>query len=84
MKIQIHIERLILEGIDVPPGQRPLLQTAVETELATLLRNGDLAPDLQSGGAYRARQGRPIHLQNTHPPTLGRQIAAAVHGGIGK
>ena len=82
MNLHIHIERLILDGIDVPPGQRPLLQTTVETELTQLIMTSGLSAKLQSGGAYQEVQGRPIHLENTQALTLGQQIAGAVHGGI--
>lgn len=83
MTIHVHIERLVLEGIDLPQGERPWLQTAVETELTNLLLNGGLAPALQTGGAYRSIQAQTIHLQSSSAPALGQQIAQAVYGGIG-
>ncbi len=83
MNIHLHIEHLVLEGIDLPPGERPWLQTAVEAELTNLLLNGGLAPALQTGGAYRSVQAQAIHLQSPSAPALGQQIAQAIYGGIG-
>ena len=53
MNINVAIERLVLDGIDVPYHQRSLLQAAVEGELARLLADGGLAPSLLAGGAHQ-------------------------------
>lgn len=83
--IQVHIERLILEGIPLEPAQRPLLQAAVEAELARLLAEGGLAAGFLSGGAVPAVRAGAIELGSTQGPVqLGQQIARAVYGGIGQ
>jgi hypothetical protein len=85
MNTQVYIERLVLDGIDVPHRQRPLLQATVETELARLLAAGGVAPGLREGGALPRVQGGAIQLAEGRDPThLGKQIARAVYGGIGK
>ena len=85
MSTQVHIERLVLDGIDVPYSQRPQLQAAVEAELARLLAAGGVASGLQAGGAVPSLPGGSIHLvEGGDPGHLGMQIARAVHGGIGK
>lgn len=85
MNIDLHIERLVLEGIPLNAGQRPLLQSAVETELTRLVNNGGLSPSLVQGGAYAAVRGGTLQLASEgNSNTLGRQIAGAVYGGIGK
>jgi hypothetical protein len=85
MKIQVNIERLILDGIDIPPGQRPLLQTAVEVELGRLLIAGGLSPALSSSGATASIRVNAMQLLRGNNPTqLGQQIARSVYGGIGK
>jgi hypothetical protein len=85
MNVKLHIERLVLEGLDIAPGQRHLLQAAVETELTRLLAEGGLASPL-SGGVALPRVASPaIQLNSGSGPTeLGRQIAGALYGGIGK
>lgn len=82
MKINVHIQRLVLEGIEVPRGQQAALQVAVETELARLLAEGGLG---LPGGSLRSVQGGQITGVNGNDPAgLGQQIARAVYGGIGK
>jgi hypothetical protein len=82
MNIQIHIERLVLEGIDVSYVARPTLQMAVEAELTRLLAAGGLAADLQTGGSHPAIFTCPIQLTGDGPTHLGQQIAQAVYGGL--
>ena len=84
MNINIHIERLVLDGVGISPSQRPLVKAAVEAELGRLLADGGLAPDLLAGGAVPRVQGSTIKLQpESNPSQLGQQIAQAVYGGIG-
>ncbi len=40
MNINLHIERLVLDGITLSPGESPLLKAAVEAELTRLLMSG--------------------------------------------
>jgi hypothetical protein len=82
MKIHLHIERLVLEGVAV--DQPRILGKALERELTTRLREGGLSPDLRSGGAVPHVRGGAIKLgQGSHPAGLGTQIAGAVYRGIG-
>ena len=82
--MNIHIERLILDGLPISHSQRPLVQAAVEAELARLLAADGLAPNLQAGGALAYVPARSIQLTSDgNPKTLGQQIAQAVYGGIG-
>lgn len=85
MNISVTIERLILNGITISQRERPLLQAAVETELARLLAADGLAPDLLAGGAMPHVPAGAIQLTGESDPThLGQQIARSVHGGIGR
>ena len=85
MKINVHIERLLLEGLPVTRHQGTLVQAAVEAELARLLAEGDLDPQLLATGAVPSLSADTIQLPATvEPARLGRQIARAVHGGISK
>jgi hypothetical protein len=84
VNIHLHIERLILDGLPVGPGQGARVQAAVEGELARLLAEGGLAPGLRAGGALRAVPANPIQLAPGNNPTqIGMQIAQSVYGGIG-
>jgi hypothetical protein len=51
LNINLHIERLILDDVNLPPGQTHLLQVGLETELTRLLTEGGLAAQLSAGGA---------------------------------
>jgi hypothetical protein len=81
MNVRLHIERLVIEGIDVP--NRKALQAAVEGELGRLIGEGGLgANGLES---ERVVQAPMISVaSNPHPANLGRAIAGAVYGGVGR
>jgi hypothetical protein len=83
MNINLHIERLVLYGVNIAPGQRHLLQASVETELARLLMDGGLSPSLAQGTALPRLSTGGIQLTGNNPMQLGRQIAQSVYGGIG-
>ena len=85
MNINLHIERLILEGLPLTRGQGALVQAAVEAELARLLAERGLTPGLQAGGALPRIQAGELQLTpGSTPAFMGRQIAQAVYGGIGQ
>jgi hypothetical protein len=82
MKIHLHIERLVLDGVAV--DQPRILRKALEQELTSRLMEGGLLPELRSGGAVQHVRGGAIELsQRSHPARLGSQIAGAVYRGIG-
>lgn len=84
MNVNLHIERLVLEGIDIEPAQRPLLQAALEAELGRLIAEGGVG-GLATGGAVPAIKAGGFEMSGDgNPAQLGRQIAGAVYGGIGK
>lgn len=85
MKINVHIEHLILEGLPVTNLQGPAVQRAVEMELGRLLASGGLSEELLSGGAVpQVRAGAlPLGREN-QPAKLGQGIARSVHEGIGR
>jgi hypothetical protein len=84
MKINLHIERLVLEGLPVTSGQALLVQSAVQEELARLLGLGPVAPQLMAGGAVPYARGSAVRFGGeTGPRHLGTQIAQSVHEGLG-
>lgn len=84
MNINLHIERLVLDGVDIAPGQRHLLQTSVETELTRLLTDRGISPSLAQGVALPRLSTNGMQLKGNNPTQLGQQIAQSVYGGIGK
>ena len=84
MNVNLHIERLVLDGIPLGPGQRPQIQAAVEAEVTRLLANGGLRDVLQSSNAlYNVRTAGLRLAHDVSPARLGEQIAGAVFGGLG-
>ena len=84
MKINLHIDRLVLEGLPLTRAQGPLVQQAVELELARLL-GGGVAPGLRSGDTIPRATGGPLQFApEASPRQLGTQIAQSVHEGLSK
>ncbi|MEP7012874.1 MAG: hypothetical protein ABJC13_21335 [Acidobacteriota bacterium] len=84
MKVNLHIDRLVLEGIDLDHAQRPLLQAAVEAELGRLIGEGGIG-SLASGGAVPSVRAAGFEIgADGSPSRLGHQIAQSVYGGTGK
>jgi hypothetical protein len=84
MNVRLHIDRLVLDGIDVGPADRPRLQAAVEQELARLIGAGGLSPELAGGVAVPSVRAPQIALApDAKPAQLGTSIAGAVFGGLG-
>jgi len=85
MNINLHIERLILDGLPIESLQGPLVQAAVETELGRLLGAGGLHASLKSGIAVPTVRADALSLSpGNNPKQIGQQIARAVYGGIGR
>jgi hypothetical protein len=82
VKIHLHIERLVFDGVAV--DQPRILREALAQELTGRLKEGGLSPELRLGGAVPHVRGGAIELgQGSHPARLGAQIAGAVYRGIG-
>jgi hypothetical protein len=84
MDINLHIERLVLDGLPLTRNQGALVQAAVEAELARLLSDEGLASTWQSGGAVPTVRAGTVQLAagESNPPQIGQQIARAVYGGL--
>ncbi len=84
MKTEFHIERVILEGVELEPGRIDEVREAISVELSDLFRDGAIATELAGGGARpRLRGGRIDHESGASPRGLGRAIARAVYDGVG-
>ena len=83
MKINLHIERLILDGLPVAHGTSVAqLRAGLEAELSRLLAAGELG-QLRGGGAVPGLPSPSIKFSpEAKPAQLGGQIAQAVHGAL--
>jgi hypothetical protein len=85
MNVNLHIERLILEGIPLSTRERGVLATAVTTELTRLITEGGLPAGMPAGGIVPSIPAGAIQLgADNSPARLGQQIAQAVYGGNGR
>ena len=85
MKINVRIERLILDGLPIERRDGAAVRAAVEAELAELFNSGELSPALLSSSMVPSLRAAAIELQETVNPTgLGQQIAQAVHKSLDK
>ncbi|MET8893207.1 hypothetical protein [Streptomyces albogriseolus] len=75
MRIELHIGRLVFDGIT--PGRPEALRTALESELADLLSGDPITPH-QDHHLHRATP--PPITAAADSAVLGRRIARAVHG----
>jgi hypothetical protein len=79
MKIVVHIDRLILDGIGAEPGDAPRIRAALEAELTRRLSG---APrDAFAGGAVPRIAAPQIRAGRT-PEATGTHVAAAVAAGL--
>ena len=84
MNINLHIERLVLDGVALERGHEPLLRAAIEAELSRLLTTDGVAPGMMSGIAVPRLHAGDIQLagDNNNAQGLGLQIARALHRGL--
>jgi hypothetical protein len=85
MNINLHIERLVLDGVLLEASQAPQLKAAVEQELTRLLGEGGAASWLDTGATLaRVEAGAVNWMQWADPARLGVQLAGALYGGLGQ
>jgi hypothetical protein len=85
MNIRLHIDRLVLDGLNVSPGQGELVKASVEAELTRLLMDGGLGVGLHSGGAVPSIRTDTIEFAGKdNPLRQGEKIARSIYSGIGE
>jgi hypothetical protein len=82
VNVNLHIERLVIDGAALAPGGKRQLQVAVEAELTRLIARDGIAPEYRAGGATPALPAATIGVPSKNPAQFGVQIARAVHGGL--
>jgi hypothetical protein len=84
MKMRVHIERLILEGLPAGSAQGPQIGSTIQKELVRLLAAHGLTDELRDGISVPRIQAGTIQIgPENQPAKLGNSIAQAVHEGIG-
>jgi hypothetical protein len=84
MNINVHIERIILDGVPVEPGEHRRLKTIVATELTRQLVSNGLSSELLAGRCLPTVKAGMIQLRSDkNSAQLGQRIATALYDGIG-
>ncbi|HEV3166193.1 MAG TPA: hypothetical protein VGZ22_19365 [Isosphaeraceae bacterium] len=85
MSIHIHIEKLVLEGLPLGPGQEAQVGAAVRSELARLLAEGGLSRELTARRDVPALAAKLLAVPpppSARPVQWGQSIARSVYGGL--
>lgn len=85
MNINLHIERLVLDNIDINIDNKNQLKAVVEVELKRLLEKRGTGSMLQLYSNQQSLKGNSISIKNNQNLTIfGNQIGSAIYGGIEK
>jgi hypothetical protein len=81
MKINLHIERVIFEGVPIAAASHPAMRTAIVSELANLLAKEGL-PGIAAGALPYLSGGALSLTSKSTPAQIGSQIAQALHRAV--
>lgn len=82
--VNLHIERLVLEGLPLGAHEGPLVQAAIEVELGRLFGAGDFGREGARSSIVPMVRAEPMAVSATGREALGTQIGQAIYGGIGR
>jgi hypothetical protein len=85
MNINLHIERLILDGLPLEARDGAILRAIIEVEIARLLsQNADIS-NWQTSRTPSSVRANAIQLTDeSSTAQIGRQIAGSIYESIGK
>lgn len=97
MNVELHIERLVLNGLELPPGGRAALAGAFSREFTLLIQAGGVSPALLAGTGWpkltatlapaAGAPAAPRPAGNAAPAAssrLGQEIARSVYSCLGR
>ncbi len=83
MNIRMHIDRMVLDGVEIAPDQRHVLQAAVEAELIRVLTESGIPADFHRVGNPARILAPPLDLKSSpDAKVFGAQIGAEVYSAI--
>jgi hypothetical protein len=83
MNIQLHIERLVMEGL--PVDDIPRMSAALEGELNRRLMQGTLSGEFRRNDTTARVTGGTIRITKAQPAAkLGAQLAGVIYQAIGR
>jgi hypothetical protein len=80
-RINLHVERLVLDGVPGVEGRGAALRAAVEAELVRLLAADPSGASLLRSMAVPALRAAPV-AADPSPQGFGAAIASSVHGAV--
>ncbi len=81
-RVVVHIDRLVVDGLSLAPGQRLGVREAVESEMARLVSTSGL-DGLKSSSLAKVATS-PMSLPGSPSgPQVGTRVAGALHGFLG-
>lgn len=82
MNINLHIDRIVLDEINLERSESFILQTSISNTLTQLLTNRILTKDNLVAGVEDRLEAEEISIDNDMPNELAKKIAQSVYGGI--
>jgi hypothetical protein len=85
LNVELHIERLLVTGLRLPPGGRAALADVMGAELSRLIQDGGLGPAVLSGAStprLTATLGPSARTEANGQ--LGRELARSVYSCLGR
>lgn len=83
MDVNLHIERLVLDGITLSVRERAVLGTTLEVELTRLITTGGLPSSLSGGITVPSLPAATVQMsRDNNPALLGRQVAQTIYGSL--
>ncbi|MDQ3723267.1 MAG: hypothetical protein M3376_09425 [Actinomycetota bacterium] len=82
MKVDVHIEHLLLDGVQLTRRERAELPAVVQRELHALLDAAPAGPSRDADPGPRAGDRRPRYFDSARIDHIGRDVAQAVKGAL--
>jgi hypothetical protein len=83
MNVNLHIERLVLEGFSMDRPDAKVVRDALQTELMLLFAESEIQASFFGSRTAPAVQAQPLPLESTSSPSrLGGAIAHSVYGAV--
>jgi hypothetical protein len=84
--LNLDIGRLVIDGLDLTPGQQRQLSRALETSLRQRFEVDGIPESMSAPSSSAAVPAKGIQLSSeaVKPAALGRQIANSIYDGLSK
>jgi hypothetical protein len=83
VKIVLHIERLVLDGVALDASAADVVRASLIRELTQMLSTGSVPSVFSRGEALPRVQAPEVTLTRAEGPSLiGRNVARSVHAGL--